>query len=453
MSTTGASSSAKAPALPRSAAPFGLSLAGLAGGLAAIWIVAAWNTGIDRSNTLAVTLIACAVVAAIIGAGDLFWLRSYRQASTGLAPAALRKADPLRIAVRLLGLALTIGLMLFVYWLFPEYGAWYDTYWLFLRDLAWVVVPLAPLYFWWTDTRLVNPQDAYWQLGMLALRGRFGSADWALLKAHFMGWTVKAFFLALMVVFLNNDVRVIVSNLSGTFGWAQLRQYDFLFTLSYTVDLLFCVVGYAMTLRLFDSHIRSTEPTAFGWVIALMCYNPFWDAVIGRFYLHYDDEIFWDNWLGDWPNLRSVWPAAIILLLFIYSLSTVAFGLRFSNLTYRGIITNGPYRFSKHPAYISKNLSWWLISVPWISHHGWTEAVRNCCLLGLNNLIYYFRARTEERHLSQDPAYVAYALWIEEHGVLRWLGRLLPFLRYHPPTESQTPASAPPAAAARGAQA
>jgi hypothetical protein len=71
--------------------------------------------------------------------------------------------------------------------------------------------------------------------------------------------------------------------------------------------------------------------------------------------------------------------------------------------------------------------------VPFISDQGWQMAVRNCLLLGLLNLVYYARARTEERHLSRDPDYVAYALWINEHGLLRSLGRRLPFLRYRAP--------------------
>jgi len=97
--------------------------------------------------------------------------------------------------------------------------------------------------------------------------------------------------------------------------------------------------------------------------------------------------------------------------------STAAFGLRFSNLTHRGIITNGPYRWSKHPAYIAKNLSWWLISVPFIAGAGWMQAVQSCLLLAGVNLIYFLRAKTEERHLGSDPVYRDYARFIDRHGL------------------------------------
>jgi len=40
------------------------------------------------------------------------------------------------------------------------------------------------------------------------------------------------------------------------------------------------------------------------------------------------------------------------------------------------------------------------------------------------NYMYFMRAKTEERHLSRDPTYVAYALWMNEHGWLRFLNRI-----------------------------
>ena len=38
-----------------------------------------------------------------------------------------------------------------------------------------------------------------------------------------------------------------------------------------------------------------------------------------------------------------------------------------------------------------------------------------------------------ERHLSRDPTYVAYAEWMNKHGMIAWLGRLIPALRYRAP--------------------
>jgi hypothetical protein len=122
-------------------------------------------------------------------------------------------------------------------------------------------------------------------------------------------------------------------------------------------------------------------------------------------------------------------------------LATVAFGIRFSNLTHRGILTNGPYRWTKHPAYVSKNLSWWLLSIPFIPMDGWDNLVKHSLALLCINFMYFMRAKTEEWHLSRDPTYVQYALWMNEHGVLRFLNRISlfgykPFL-YSPWPEGQ----------------
>jgi steroid 5-alpha reductase family enzyme len=130
------------------------------------------------------------------------------------------------------------------------------------------------------------------------------------------------------------------------------------------------------------------------------------------------------------PVIYYFWGTLIIVLSLMYALATVAFGYRMSNLTFRGIITSGLYRYSKHPAYISKVLSWWLIYLPFFSIDGTWDAVRHTANLCLITLIYYLRARTEENHLSNYPEYVAYANWVNDHGALRLVGKFFPFFKY-----------------------
>ena len=103
----------------------------------------------------------------------------------------------------------------------------------------------------------------------------------------------------------------------------------------------------------------------------------------------------------------------------IYAWATVAFGLRFSNLTDRGIITHGPYRWTKHPAYLSKNLFWWIAGLPFLVTTGdMGEAIRNTALLAIVSGIYYWRAKTEERHLAANPDYAPYAAWMARNGAI-----------------------------------
>ena len=55
-----------------------------------------------------------------------------------------------------------------------------------------------------------------------------------------------------------------------------------------------------------------------------------------------------------------------------------------------------------------------------------TDAVRNTFLMACVSGVYYWRARTEERHLSADPDYRAYAEWMGQYGPWsRFVNRLI----------------------------
>ncbi len=416
------------PARPRSATSFFANLIALAGGLGVCAAIAVERDGPLATFTGYAPLAPCLATFALLALSDWWLRRRGRLAATEVALAPRRAVDYPRVGLRLL--AATLGLVALAYWLFPEYhGGFYDPYWNFLRALA-PLLALVPFYFVWADSRVEEPRDEFVQFALVLL-GRTSEVDRGTIARHLLGWTVKGYFLPLMTVYLNDELNQL-HNLYATGGLAAFGSFSGLFHVSYATDLLFCVVGYAATMRLLDSQMRSVEPTMLGWTVALICYQPFY-SIIGRYYLQYDGDVSWDHWLAPWPALRASWGVAIIVLSAIYALSTVAFGLRFSNLTHRGIITGGPYRFTKHPAYLSKNLSWWLISVPFVVTGDPATSLRHCLLLVLLNTVYFIRARTEERHLGRDPTYVAYALHMNRHGLLRELGNIVPALRYRAP--------------------
>jgi protein-S-isoprenylcysteine O-methyltransferase Ste14 len=97
----------------------------------------------------------------------------------------------------------------------------------------------------------------------------------------------------------------------------------------------------------------------------------------------------------------------------IYASASVALNLKASNLTHRGIVSRGPYRFVRHPAYLCKNLAWWLGSIPavlaaWNGQSAWAVALVLGSAGGWTAL-YVLRALTEEDHLSKvDNEYAAY---------------------------------------------
>lgn len=362
---------------------------------------------------------------------ELWFLRVHRRSSTGLNWERPPRPDRARVMTKLLGLAITLLGIAFLYWLLPEYhGEFYAAFHqLLFKYGPWMLVLAVP-YFFYIDARMEEPRDAYWHLGRLAWTQQ--GTDWSLLGQHWRHWLIKAFFLPLMFVYLTNNLANLAHWQMPTLNDVFMRWYDLAYLIIMTLDLGFAAVGYIFSMRLFDTHLRSADPTVLGWLVALMCYQPFY-SVIGPYYMNYDDGFHWNIWLHGQIWLQAAWGTVVLLLLSVYTWATVAFGVRFSNLTHRGILTHGPFRFTKHPAYVTKNLSWWLIAIPFISAQGGWVAFHNCLLLLLLNGLYYLRAITEERHLSQDPVYVEYALWIEQHGIFRWLKIPFPWLAYKQP--------------------
>lgn len=412
------------PQRPASATTFTINFGALLAGLAALFVLQQhWP-----DNTLRNSVSACAVIAALIGFHDLFIARVWQRETAGLVTLVPRRAAAPRVGVKLIGLLASLALPALCYLLFPEYrGSFYAPWWAALETVGGAMLALAPAYFWWMDGLQREPHDSYWHLGAVLLR--LETPDWPRIAQHYGGWVVKGFFLPLMVAYMVSQVAATTRHFHQLTPANGLSFYDFAYALVFMVDVMFAVIGYALALRVTDSHIRSTEPTGLGWMVALVCYEPFW-SVIGTQYLAYEaHSVNWGPWLNGHAVIQALWGGAIIALITVYSLSTVAFGLRFSNLTHRGILTGGPYRFTKHPAYLAKNLSWWLIAVPFVSNAGAWEALRGCALLALLNGIYGLRALTEERHLARDPVYREYQAWIAAHGILaqarRWARRCL----------------------------
>lgn len=361
---------------------------------------------------------------------ELWLLRVHRRASTGLDWDRPAHYSLSRTLFKLFGLIQTLLGIAFLYWLLPEYhGGFYETYrQLLLQYGPWMLLIAVP-YFYFIDGRMVQPEDGFWHMGRWFLPGH--SPNRSALAMHWRHWLIKAFFLPLMFVYLTNNLGNLVHWRIPSSNDVFMRWYDLIYLIVMTIDLAFAAVGYILSMRLFDTHLRSADPTVLGWLVALMCYQPFY-SVFDRYYLPYDDGFHWNIWLHGQVWLQAAWGTLVLLLLSVYTWATLSFGVRFSNLTHRGILTHGPFRFTKHPAYVSKNLSWWLIAIPFISAQGGWQAFHNCLLLLLLNGLYYLRAITEERHLSRDPTYVQYAHWIDQQGIFRFLHRPFPFLRYRP---------------------
>lgn len=188
---------------------------------------------------------------------------------------------------------------------------------------------------------------------------------------------------------------------SGLFAFSTWTRADVSWGLGVAYDITFFIdcgwalIGYGMESRWLGNKTRSVEPTWLGWAAALSCYPPY-NNVLGT-YLPLENGKHWITGEDTQLWLRGI----IVVLFFIYASATVSFGFKFSNLTNRGIISRGPYRLIRHPAYVTKCTAWWLEHMP-------TMTLTKAFFLSLLCGVYALRAWTEERHLSRDPEYREY---------------------------------------------
>ncbi len=385
---------------------------------------------------------------------EILILRVHRRKSVGLATVQ-GAINIKRVLVKFYGFCMILATIAGLYWLLPEYRG--DGYQIFFR-LAYSALPhilgFGIIYFTWMDSRLEEPKDDYWHMGMFFL-GRWKLVNFKSVQNLARGWAVKGFFLPLMAQFLYNELGGFMN--TSIIDWSEPRRhisendwglaienaynqlangpfymvYDQLIRLIFIADLIPACIGYALTVRLMDNHIRSADDSMKGWFFCLICYPPFWAGLFFPHYFPYMDSYNWASWLGG-SSVRWLWAGIIVVSLVIYSSASVCFGTRWSNLTFRGLMCNGPYRICKHPAYFFKNLSWWMIGIPFVMEGTFADMIKQCLFAAGVSFVYYQRAVTEERHLSRYPEYRAYGLWMNDHSTLWFLNRLLPFLKYDP---------------------
>lgn len=327
-------------------------------------------------------------------------------------------------AVKLAGLWATWAVIAAAYWLLTVFhtpdnletfrlAAW-------LAPAAWV---LSVPYVFWVDRRMVAPRDDLWEAGAAVL-GLPGPRDRRRLADHARAWLVKGFFLVFMLAILPGSVVGVTSDTPAELAHDPARLGLWAIQLMFTFDVCFGTVGYLCAVRPLGTHIRTANPYLAGWLAALICYPPFVLMGGGGPINYTAGAQDWTAWLAGKEVLLLAWGAVLTLLAGAYAWATVIFGLRFSNLTHRGIITNGPYRWFRHPAYLAKNAFWWLSVMPFLATGGGPgQALRNTLLLVVVNAVYWWRAKTEERHLLADPVYQDYFAWTEAHGLIPRLRR------------------------------
>lgn len=301
----------------------------------------------------------------------------------------------------------------------------WDAFWFtgeqFIVVAASFYVVLLAVFFLFEREPGISKSLRFWQLSwsfacspVAAWRAGLSQPD----RVAVLATLLKALFGPLMTMALMTASMSMVANsvalLRAGFSIYTFRElfdrhlYWFLFQLIVMADVFVFTFGYLVELPRLRNQIRSVDPSLIGWAAALVCYTPF-NIVVGSLLGNPGSEF---PRFGN-ATLHYVLNFLLLALMAVYTSASVALGFKASNLTHRGIVTHGPYRFVRHPAYVCKNMAWWIGSIPVIS-----AAFDQSILNGLQALaavigwaaLYVLRAVTEEDHLrSVDGEYAAYA--------------------------------------------
>jgi len=256
--------------------------------------------------------------------------------------------------------------------------------------------------------RFVRSPVATWRQGVTGEEGL--ALRVTLLKAFFAPMMVTSLMVFFLTAVSNGFVIAASTNAFAKGFLLFFDAYGFWFLLQVIlfVDVWIFTIGYLVELPQLGNEIRSVDPTLMGWLAAVVCYPPF-NHVTG---------IILGSPVSDFPRFDDPTAhlglnLALLVLMAVYASASVALGFKASNLTHRGIIARGPYAVIRHPAYVCKNMAWWIASVPLVLtgfSHSLFEGVQAIASMVAWSMIYVLRALTEEDHLrGVDGEYADYA--------------------------------------------
>ena len=282
---------------------------------------------------------------------------------------------------------------------------------------------------------LGNKKDGTYNLGLFLLL-QLDKINWKKFRDGFLEWTIRTFFLTLNFTSSVYSIKLYREN---PLSFLDMNYFDMILRLEVLIFLIIIIVitpGYFFSWRLIGSENKIIDSTWFGWTFLLICYQPF----IGPFF--YDTFQYWPeiSKAGDtpmWAYLFAGQPIALYIIGFgivfaawIHLWGEAIVGIRSSNLANRGIVTNGPFAYTKHPVYVSKFVVWFLLVFPFFNGATFLESVQ----LGLAFVavmgIYLNRTLSEERILAVDPDYRKYAYYMDKHSMFAFMGKIFPAMKF-----------------------
>ena len=248
--------------------------------------------------------------------------------------------------------------------------------------------------------------------GRLVL-GQWRGLDARVIWQHLLGWLVKGFFLPLMFTYFCDDLgRLLNYNPSllrydVSFQQTFKRWYDWSYSTIYFIDVSLVSMTYLMSLKATDTQIRSTEPTAAGWLVPWCAISRSGVSSAHSTSITTTAAGRVDLRLINLPWLYVLWGSLIIcpghhLRLGHRRIRSALLESDPSRHHYqRSVSLHQTSRLSVEESLVVDDID--------AVHGQWRDCARccgDCVCCWLLNLIYYLRAKTEERHLALDPVYV-----------------------------------------------
>lgn len=339
-------------------------------------------------------------------------------------------------ATKWVGSMTGLALVLFCWWAMQEYQrAQYSPLFVVLPDGLMITPIIVFLTHLFTEWRLGPSGGDGKDLGLFTL-GRWKDAKWEGIRDELLTWFIKGFFFAINFCELPKTLKIFRGREEDILNMPWPQMQPVIVWISYALIIAAIMPGYLFSARILGTHVRRIADTWFAYIVTLICYSPMVQGVFAR-WANFHPVTPESDWMKPWVSqfhgdeiLLYTIGGLIIFFECIHYWAEGIFGLRSSNLCNRGIITAGPFHFCKHPVYAAKCASWLLIWLPFMSGDTWLECVWLTIAFIIVCVIFGARGWAEERILAEDPVYVQYALWIDQHGIFAWAGKLVPLLSF-----------------------
>ncbi len=212
---------------------------------------------------------------------------------------------------------------------------------------------------------------------------------------------VKMFYIPVMLSFTVYNWNLVKNTVAFVTGIKNMDiplyyWYSLITSVLFFIDTSFFLFGYLIESKKLNNTVRSVDTSFVSWIFTLACYPPFNAITTDYFPWNIDDEKLILPF-----TLNYILLIVALIAYAIYVSATISLGSKCSNLTNRGTVKRGPYKFVRHPAYASKVFAWWILTIPVMNGITFFALI-------MWTIIYIVRAIKEEDHLLRDPEYQNY---------------------------------------------